>query len=111
MELLIQYHSCAQILQRTLTLLCCSALLCPALAALEELRNLNDSIVEYMPQANNSIIGHGGIDRTLANLKQLNQDWLSMKADVKRYIQTCPVCQKLNISKTSPKAYPFLTSS
>ena len=81
------------------------------LAALEDFKNVTDENIEHISQCHNSIIGHGGIERTIANLKQLALDWPTMKRDVRYYIQTCPVCQKLSTSKTTSKAYPFLTST
>ena len=81
------------------------------LAALVNLDQIDDLHIESLSQCHNSIIGHGGVDRTLANLKQLGQDWPTIKDDVKQYIKTCPVCQKLHASKSTAQAYPFTTSS
>ena len=81
------------------------------LAALTDYDSMDKDHIESLSQCHNSIIGHGGVDRTIANLQQLSLDWPTMKQDVKLYIQTCPVCQKLNTSKTTSRAYPFSTSS
>ena len=81
------------------------------LAALEDFKTVTDENIEHISQCHNFIIGHGGIERTIANLKQLALDWPTIKQDVRQYIQTCPVCQKLSAFKTTSKAYPFLTST
>ena len=81
------------------------------MAALIDFAAIPANHVEFLSQCHNSIIGHGGADRTLANLKQLGQDWPTIKTDIKNYIATCPVCQKLNVTRKTTHAHPFVTST
>ena len=46
-----------------------------------------------------------------ATLKQLGQDWPTIKTHIKNYIATCPVCQKLNVTRKTTHAHPFVTST
>ena len=81
------------------------------IAALENFKEIAEDKIEPLTQCHNSIIGHGGTDRTLSNLQQLGHNWPYMCQDVKHFILTCPVCQKLNTAKNIVKAHPFTTSS
>lgn len=42
----------------------------------------------------NALIGHWGIHRTIQVVKQEHAEWDNYKEDIKRYIDSCPVCQK-----------------
>ena len=81
------------------------------MAALENFKEIAEDKIEPLTQCHNSIIGHGGLDRTLSNLQQLGFDWPYMRQDIKHFILTCPVCQKLNTAKNIAKTYPFTTFS
>ena len=63
------------------------------LAALVDYNSIDNEHIKFLSQCHNSIVGHGGVDRTMANQKQLSLYWPTMKQDVKLYILTCPVCQ------------------
>ncbi len=43
----------------------------------------------------NSIVGHGGVERTLLKLQGNGLEWRNQRQDVKKYIQSCPDCQKM----------------
>ena len=60
-------------------------------AALIDFQTIPANHVEALSQCHNSIIGHGGAE--------LGQDWSTIKTDIKSYMATCPVCQKLNVSR------------
>ena len=55
--------------------------------------------------------GHGGIQRTLALLEANDHDWPGMYTDVRRFIQSCPCCQKMSQIRKVVHAYPFTTSA
>jgi hypothetical protein len=60
---------------------------------------------EILQQVHGPLVGHGGVDRTLGLLDQLRKkdpgksdfldSWVTKRADVKRFIKTCPICQKV----------------
>ena len=98
----------------TMSRLCLNLISLPdsaTIAALENFKEIAEDKIEPLTQCHNSIIGHGGTDRTLSNLQQLGHNWPYMRQDVKHFILTCPVCQKLNTAKNIVKAHPFTTSS
>jgi hypothetical protein len=85
-------------------------LLCPITSDKHELvaheeDPLPTSINELIERCHNAEVGHGGVDRTLELLTQLrlrNQSitdlplaWTTTRADVKRFIKKCPICQKV----------------
>ena len=43
----------------------------------------------------NDIVGHHGITRTIRELQEAKLVWPSFRADVKAFISTCPICQKV----------------
>jgi RNase H-like domain found in reverse transcriptase len=45
------------------------------IAALENFKEIAEDKIEPLTQCHNSIIGHGGTDRTLSNLQQLGHNW------------------------------------
>lgn len=44
----------------------------------------------------NPIAGHGGVERTVQAMQSRHFRWPGMRADVKRYIEHCPFCQRNN---------------
>ena len=59
----------------------------------------------------NTIVGHGGVERTLRKLKQLKYNWEYMRSDVKEFIRKCPCCQKLSQVKPAIHALSYTTST
>ena len=59
----------------------------------------------------NTIVGHGGVQRTLRNLKKTNNIWLGMRDAVKTFIKNCPCCQKMSAMKYPINAYRYTTST
>jgi hypothetical protein len=83
-------------------------LLCPTTVDQHELvqneqQSLSEAINNLIEQCHNVSVGHGGVDRTLSLLEQLRtqtndplfDQWPTQRADVKRFVKTCPVCQKV----------------
>ena len=56
----------------------------------------DDSNQTLIAAAHNSILGHGGIERTLRVLTRWGFDWPGRRADVEQYLQSCPTCQAAN---------------
>lgn len=52
------------------------------------------TLQETIQGAHNALIGHGGVAATVAKLKATGNIWTGMTADVSKFIQDCPICQK-----------------
>jgi transposase InsO family protein len=59
---------------------------------------------EEIGKAHNSLVGHGGVQKTLDLLRQRGQYWDDMHNDVQRFVAACNVCQKGNT--VGPRAPP-----
>ena len=55
----------------------------------------------------NTVIGHHKVDRTLAKLKTQNLEWPEMRDHVRRFIDNCPCCQKMNYLRVPIHTHPF----
>jgi hypothetical protein len=56
---------------------------------------ISDDAYTNITLCHNSVIGHGGVERTLRKLKALHHNWQSMRLDVKAFIRECACCQKM----------------
>ena len=86
-----------------------SSLLCPLqnhpLAEHEQASSLPTSTKEILQAVHNAEVGHGGVERTLDLINQLREknprltdildNWHTKRADTKRFVKECPVCQKI----------------
>ena len=73
--------------------------------AAHEKSTLTTELVEILNKVHCAEVGHGGTDRTLELIAQLQikqpeltdviSNWTSKRADVKRFIKHCPICQKV----------------
>ena len=81
-----------------------------ALCLLEELR-IPPKEYTIIESVHNAIIGHGGVERTLAKLQTLGHQWRYMREHVRRFIKTCPCCQKLSYLKIPIEANRYTTST
>jgi len=69
----------------------------------------------------NSIVGHHGVERTLEKLRAppnpengyrpTPESWVQMREHVKKFIQTCPCCQKMSRIKVQISTRGFTTAS
>ena len=66
---------------------------------------------KLIAEVHNSSKGHHGVERTLTKLDDKEQKWPNRAKHVKRFIQLCPCCQKMNQMKASIHASPFTTSA
>jgi hypothetical protein len=55
--------------------------------------------------------GHGGVERTIQQLKDARIDWPGRTKHVRRFISMCPCCQKMNQMKAAIHSYPFTVST
>ena len=66
------------------------------MAALHADRVLSTEHYKAISSCLNSMLGHGGLERTVRKLKQLKLNWEAMRADVREFIRKCPCCQKMS---------------
>ena len=81
------------------------------LAAIQLLSDLSGDHLEALHMCHNSTVGHGGVDRTIQYLQRLGCTWPTMRSDTKRFIKTCPLCQKLDATKVITNTMKFTTST
>jgi len=55
--------------------------------------------------------GHGGLERTLAQLDDAGLQWPHRTKHVRRFIRMCPCCQKMAQMKSVIHSYPFTLST
>ena len=72
---------------------------------------INNENYTKIQSVHNSMVGHGGVERTLRKLQDLKQVWKNMRLDVKTYIRECPCCQKMSQVKIPITAYKYTTST
>ena len=64
-------------------------------------------IKNQIAEVHNEVTGHHGVERTLLKLKQKGETWIYMREHVRRFIRSCPCCQKMSYLKTPIHTHPF----
>jgi hypothetical protein len=64
------------------------------------------AVQDNISKVHNIVVGHRGVEATLALLNELNLEWDSMRSDVTQFIAACPICQKLR-HRRAPHAAAF----
>ena len=75
---------------------------------------LDQKVYDTIKRVHNSKIGHHGIERTLKKLQDNNMiesNWKSVRADIKKFLFQCPLCQKMARLKTPIHTHPFTTAA
>jgi hypothetical protein len=82
---------------------------------------LADSTMELLQKCHNAGVGHGGVERTLQLIQQLGQqdaevskkllNWTTIRADTKRFVKQCPICQKVKEHQLTQFTPKFSTST
>ena len=62
-------------------------------------------------RCHNALVGHGGVQRTVRNLRKINKVWDGMRDAVRTFIANCPCCQKMSANKFPVNAYTYTTSN
>jgi hypothetical protein len=62
-------------------------------------------------QVHNSTVGHHGIERTMTKLLEIHTPWPYMREHVRKFIKTCPCCQKMSYLRIPIHTHPFTTAS
>jgi hypothetical protein len=76
---------------------------------------------DLIERCHNTHVGHGGVDRTLQLLQQLRESdpstqslfdsWQFQRADVRRFVKSCPICQKIKQHQLLKYTPHFSTST
>ena len=56
-------------------------------------------------------MGHRGLKQSLELLRFRGHIWPTMKADVSRFISTCPTCRMLDVRRIEIQTHPYTTST
>ena len=81
------------------------------MAALHVDKVISTEHYKAISSCHNSMIGHGGLERTIRKLKTLKFNWEAMRGDVREFIRKCPCCQKMSQVKPPVNAYKYTTST
>jgi transposase InsO family protein len=61
-------------------------------------------------KVHNSLAGHHGVDRTVKKLLESGSPWPFLRQHVKKFVSSCPLCQKISAIKLRINSHPFVTS-
>jgi transposase InsO family protein len=67
--------------------------------------------VSWLTEAHNSVVGHHGVENTLAKLSVDRPDWPGRAKHVRMFIANCPTCQKMDQRRANVQAHPTTASS
>ena len=65
----------------------------------------------WIIKAHNTIVGHHGVEKTLAKLDKLGKQWPERRAHVKLFVKNCPICQKGSFKIPNVVAHKFTCST
>ena len=69
-------------------------------------------IYKLIASVHNSLAGHNGVEKTIAKLDSKGEpSWLHRREHIKRFIQECPICQKLDQRSVKIYAQAFTTAA
>ena len=72
---------------------------------------LEDDIYKKLMKVHNSVVGHVGVEKMIAKLKNMKSTWKKMRMDCKKFIYQCPSCQKMSALKYPIHIHPFTKAS
>ena len=59
----------------------------------------------------NAVVGHSGVDRTLAKMVKGGEKWRGMKKQIRSFVRMCPCCQKMSFLRTPIHTHPFTVAA
>ena len=71
---------------------------------------ISNEVYSYISAAHNEIVGHHGVEKTMAKLIRMGKHWPYMREHVKRFVKQCPCCQKMSYLRTPIHTHPFTTA-
>jgi transposase InsO family protein len=78
---------------------------------IESTIRIPNDMYRLIASKHNSLVGHKGIDKTIAALKDDNHQWPLMRQHVKQFVKHCACCQKMSYLKYPIHAHPFTLST
>ena len=64
-------------------------------------------IYKMISSVHNTVVGHHKVERTIAKLKTQNLQWPQMRDHVRKFIDNCVCCQKMNYLRIPIHTHPF----
>jgi hypothetical protein len=74
-------------------------------------REIPDEYYDAIRKCHNSIVGHGGVERTVKKIHASRQGWLYLTQDVKKFISNCACCQKMSQINIPIHAVKYIAST
>lgn len=68
-----------------------------------------DDKYELIKAVHNGVTGHHGVERTLELLQKQGHKWKYMRGHVKKFLQECDCCQKMNVREYPISTKPYTT--
>jgi hypothetical protein len=66
---------------------------------------------KLLGKVHNSHVGHHGLERTLQKLLEISPPWQYMREHARKFIKSCPCCQKMSYIRIPIHTHPFTTAS
>jgi hypothetical protein len=70
---------------------------------------MTDDQYQTIQRVHNAVVGHHGVERTVAALRNLDYDWPHMRNQVKTFLRQCACCQKQSLRNFKVQTSPFTT--
>ena len=89
----------------------------PSVSSIEPILVLDEEFTippiyrDHIKQCHNTLVGHGGVERTLTFLRRKNLTWKYQREHVRRFIKLCPCCQKMSFLRIPIEASRFTCSA
>ena len=81
------------------------------ISALYEIQPVTELQLEALEMCHNSMVGHGGLDRTIEKLKSIDAVWDDMISHTRDFIRKCACCQKMSVVKIPVHIHRYTTST
>ena len=78
---------------------------------LPEVERLPQKVYDKIKCFHSAAVGHHGVEKTIAKLKDADVTWKGMRDDVRTFIRRCSCCQKMSVLKPLIQTQPFTLAS
>ena len=72
---------------------------------------ISDTQWKTLTLVHNDRVGHHGVERMLAKLQELREDWTHIREDARYFVQSCPCCQMMAKIKLPIETLNFSTAA
>ena len=76
-----------------------------------KLDRLSQEVFQKIALFHNAKVGHLGVEKTIAKVKEAKLEWEGMRSDIQLFIKRCPCCQKMSVLKPLIQTQPFTLAS